>query len=31
MTLVPTLDNQSFYQDDEGNYWRVYMCLSRKP
>jgi hypothetical protein len=29
MTLVPTRDNQSFYQDDEGNYWRVYVFIEK--
>jgi hypothetical protein len=29
MTLVPTLDNQSYYQDKEGNYWRVYVFIEK--
>ncbi|TPE43929.1 phosphotransferase enzyme family protein [Pontibacter mangrovi] len=27
LTLVPTHDNQSYYRDADGNYWRVYFLL----
>ncbi|MDD4646123.1 MAG: aminoglycoside phosphotransferase family protein, partial [Bacteroidales bacterium] len=27
LTLIPTLENQSFYQDPEGNYWRMYLFI----
>ncbi|PTX18088.1 nucleotidyltransferase-like protein [Pontibacter mucosus] len=27
LTLVPTQNNQSYYHDPEGNFWRVYLLL----
>jgi len=27
LTLVPAVDDKSYYYDDEGNYWRVYMYI----
>jgi Ser/Thr protein kinase RdoA (MazF antagonist) len=27
LTLIPTLDHKSFYQDPDGNFWRVYIFI----
>jgi len=27
LTLIPTVDNQSFYHDADGNYWRMYLFI----
>ncbi|TSA37975.1 MAG: aminoglycoside phosphotransferase family protein [Porphyromonadaceae bacterium] len=27
LTLIPTLDNKSFFQDPDGNYWRMYIFI----
>ena len=27
LTIVPTLDNQNYYRDSEGDYWRIYVFI----
>lgn len=27
LTLIPTRDKKTYYQDDEGNFWRVYLFI----
>ncbi len=29
LTIVPTLDGQSYYRDKEGNYWRTFVFIER--
>lgn len=27
LTIIPTIDDELYYQDEEGNYWRVYLFM----